>query len=258
MTYKSLTYDVRDAVAYLTFSTPDSMNSITEQRLEDLGAAADALEADDTLKAVVISGLGRAFCVGLDLELLKKAFDDVDYFETVVRRLNKFILRLEHLPIPTLAAVNGYARAGGFEIALGCDLLIMADEAKIGDNHTQVGVMPGGGSTQRLPQRVGMQRAMDIIWTAKWLTGPEAVACGLALKSVPRANLETAIEDYLKTIRNKPRDVLSVVKKTMRAGRKITTADDIEIEISNFLDYMRTSKTPHDGFWESIGGRDQN
>ena len=165
--FESLTYTVRDRVAYVTFTTPERLNSITEQRMADLEAVVAAVRSDESLRALVLTGSGRAFCVGLDLGLLKQAFQDIAFFERQVRRLNAVLLDLEALPVATIAAVNGFARAGGFEIALACDLMLIADEAQIGDNHTHVGVMPGGGSTQRLPRRIGEQRAQELIWSAR-------------------------------------------------------------------------------------------
>lgn len=257
MRYNTLNFEIRDFVAYLTFSTPESLNSITEERLSDLENILDDIESNGDLNAVAILGSGKAFCVGLDLELLKRAFDDISYFEEVVRRLNKIILRLEALPIPTIAVVNGFARAGGFEIALGCDLMLIAEEAKIGDNHTHVGVMPGGGSTQRLPKRIGEQQAKELIWTARWLSGAEAVETGLALRAVPLAQLPDALEELLDELRNKPRAVLSVVKRTMAEGKGLPIADAIEVEIRNFVQYMGEEPYARDGFWESMKSGDR-
>lgn len=255
MSYASLKYEIRDQVAYVTFSTPEQLNSITEERLHDLDKVISSLEVDEQINAVAITGEGKAFCVGLDLGLLKKAFEDIEYFESVVRRLNALLHRLEALPVPVVAAVNGYARAGGFELALACDLMLIAEEAKIGDNHTHVGVMPGGGSTKRLPIRIGEQRAKELIWTARWLTGNEAVDYGLALRSVPLAALHDQLEALLDQLRDKPRAVLSVVKRTMRENRDLSVADGIDVEIRNFVEYMGGEPFARDGFWASIGGR---
>jgi enoyl-CoA hydratase/carnithine racemase len=252
MTLKTLSYEVRERVAYITFTTPKRLNSISESRLTDLEEVMDRLESDSSLHAVTITGEGRAFCVGLDLDLLKQAFEDMAYFGSIVRRLNEIILRLEQLDVPVVAVVNGFARAGGFEIALGCDLILMANEAKIGDNHTHVGVMPGGGSTQRLPRRIGAQAAKDLIWSARWLSGPEAVACGLALRSVPLERLAEETETLLAQFRDKPRAVLSVVKKTIQGGEGLSIRDGVELEIRNFLDYMGNQPYPREMFWASI------
>jgi enoyl-CoA hydratase/carnithine racemase len=252
MNLKTLKYDVRDKVGYITFTTPDRLNSITEERLEDLDAVIDSVESDSTLHAMTITGEGRAFCVGDDLGVLKRAFEDLDYFESFLRRFNDVLLRLERLEIPVVAVVNGIARAGGFELALCCDLILIADEAKIGDNHTQVGVMPGGGATQRLPRRIGAQAAKELIWSARWLTGTEAAACGLALKSVPLARLYDECEALLAGFRDKPRTVLSVVKRMIQAGERLSIADGIDLEIRTFIDHTRNEPQVREMFWASL------
>ena len=185
----TLRHDRADGIATVTFTTPDRLNAISEARLDDLEAVLDQVETDADTRVLIFTGEGRAFCVGLDLDLLDRAFGDLAYFEATVRRLARIIERIEALPIPTIAACNGYARAGGFELILGCDFLIIADEAKIGDAHTDAGVVPAC-VTLRLRRRIGAQRAKELILTARWLTGQEAVAYDLALKSVPLANLQ--------------------------------------------------------------------
>lgn len=160
------------------------------------------------------------------------------------------------MPIPTVAAVNGFARAGGFELALACDLMIVAEDAKIGDNHAHVGVMPGGGATQRLPRRIGEQRAKELIWTARWLTGIEAVEYGLALRAVPGARLMTAVEELLDDLRGKPRACLAAVKRAMRDGQGLPIDDAIEVEIKQFVAYMGGEPFAREGFRASLEGRE--
>lgn len=255
MKLKTLNYEVRDKVVYVTFATPKRLNSITEERLDDLNAVMDLAESDTTIHAMTITGEGRAFCVGDDLDLLKRAFDDLDYFGDFLRRFNDVLLRLERLEIPVVAVVNGIARAGGFELAISCDIILIADEARIGDNHTQVGVMPGGGATQRLPRRIGAQAAKELIWSARWLTGPEAAACGLAWKSVPLEQLNEACEALLAGFRDKPRAVLSIVKQTMQAGEGLSLDAGIDLEIRNFVDYTRKEAYVREMVWASLKDR---
>lgn len=256
--HETLTFEINDHVAYVTFTTPRRLNSIDEERLSDLSTVVTAIEANKALKAVVFTGLGKAFCVGLDKELLIKAFADMAYFVDVVRRLNGILNRIEDLPIPTIAAVNGFARAGGFEMALVCDIIIMADSAKIGDNHTHYGVMPGGGSTQRLPRRIGEQRAKELIWSARWMTASEAVDCGLALNSVPDDSLHAELETLLSSLRDKPRAVLEVVKRTIHSGRGLPIAAAVEVEIQAFAHYMGELPYAREGFNASMENRAPN
>lgn len=247
MAYTTLTYEVADRIGVVTFTVPERLNAISEARLADLEAALDAVEADADLGALIITGSGSSFCVGLDLDLLDKAFDDIGYFKATVRRLSRIVLRIEALEIPTIAAINGWCRAGGFEMTLGCDFCIMADEAKIGDAHTDSGVVPAFVSL-RLRRRVGDQVAKDILWTAGWYSGPEAVANGLALKSVPRVRLLDEARAYAKTITDKPRVTIATLKRIYIEGAELGVAEGTELELAKFAEYMSSQPYGREGY----------
>ncbi len=253
--FKTLNFEIRDRVAYVQFSTPDTLNSISEARIEDLEMVIARVLDDADVRALTITGSGRAFCVGLDFTLLERAFADIDYFEKMIRRLQAVLLDLEALPVPVIAAVNGYARAGGFELAIACDFMVIANEAKIGDRHTNLGVLPGGGCSQRLPRRVGEQRAKALILLAPWLSGEEAVAYGLALRSVPLADLPDAVEEMLSELRHRPRECSAAIKRAMHAARTLDGAQAVEFEIRTFVDYMGKLPYGREGYAASMEGR---
>lgn len=239
---------VRERVVYVELDRPASLNAIDEAMVDALDGVLAAVESDTSIRAVVITGSGETFCVGMDLACLDRGFRDHTYFRRFLERLGAVLLRLEALPVPVVAAVNGLARAGGFEIMLACDLAIVADEARIGDNHTQFGVIPGGGATQRAPRRSGMQRAKELILTARWLDGREAVAYGLALRSVPRAQLATAVEELVDQFRNKSRDCLAAAKGAMRDGVQLGIGDGVKLEIDRFFAYLEASPDASEGY----------
>ncbi|MGH3115149.1 MAG: enoyl-CoA hydratase/isomerase family protein, partial [Gaiellaceae bacterium] len=211
-------YEVRDRIGYARLNRPRALNAIDEEVLAALAGLVETVAGDEDVKAFVLTGTGDAFCVGLDLGLLERAFADTAYFRDVLVRLKDLLLGLEALPMPVVAAVNGTTRAGGFEIMLACDLVLVADEARIGDTHLAYGIVPGGGATQRLPRLVGMQRARDLIYTGRWIDGCEAVEAGLALRSVPSAGLDTAVEELVGVFRNRSRAALAATKTAMRQG----------------------------------------
>ena len=256
--FKTLNFEIRDRVGYVQFSTPDTLNSISEARIDDLEKVIERVTEDADVRALTITGSGRAFCVGLDLKLLERAFADIDYFEKMIRRLQAVLLDLEALPIPVIAAVNGYARAGGFELAIACDFMVIANEAKIGDRHTNLGVLPGGGCSQRLPRRVGEQRAKALLLLAPWLSGEQAVAYGLALRSVPLAELPAAVEDMLSELRHRPRECSAAIKRAMHAARTLDSAQAVEFEIRTFVDYMGKLPFGREGYAASMEGRTPN
>jgi enoyl-CoA hydratase/carnithine racemase len=236
-----------DRVAVVTFALPDRLNAISEARLAELEQVLDWVETDDAVRALIFTGEGRAFCVGLDLDLLDRAFDDIAYFERIVRRLAAIIERIEALPIPTIAAVNGYARAGGFELTLGCDFMIIADEAKIGDAHTDAGVVPAC-VTLRLRRRIGVQHAKELILSARWLTGAEAVAYGLALKSVPLASLLDEAQAFAARFTDKPAAVISCLKNVFQEGEGLDVAAGTALELRAFVTYMGTQPYGREGY----------
>ena len=248
MTYTSLRYEITSGIGLVTFATPARLNAISAARLDELEAVLTIAETDESLRALILTGEGdRAFCVGLDLDLLERAFADLDYFQATVTRVSGIIARLEALPIPTLAAINGFTRAGGFEFALGCDFVIVADEARFGDAHTDSGVLPAAVTT-RLKRKIGDQKAKALIWSARYLTGPEAVEYGLAIKSAPRAQLIEESMSFLKTLIDKPRAVLAASKSVLQATEDMTLADAVALELEVFRRYMRDEPWGREGY----------
>jgi enoyl-CoA hydratase/carnithine racemase len=248
MSYLTLRYEEDGGIGVVTFATPARLNAIDEARLDELEAVLSAAEASDSLRALILTGEGeRAFCVGLDLALLDKAFGDLDYFQTVVIRVSKIIARLEALSVPTLAAINGVTRAGGFEVSLGCDFVIVADEADFGDAHTDSGVLPAAATT-RLKRKIGDQKAKALIWSARYLRGPEAVEWGLAIKSVPRSHLLAEAKAFLATMTDKPRAVIAASKAVLQSSADLTLAEAVSLELSTFARYMRDEPYGREGY----------
>ncbi|MEV0717516.1 enoyl-CoA hydratase/isomerase family protein [Asanoa sp. NPDC050611] len=211
---------------------PTSLNSLTPQALDGFDAALDAAEGDRSLRAVVVTGAGqRAFCVGMDIDFLGTCFDDPQgTFLPFLRRYHAVLARIEDLGVPVVARVNGLARAGGFELILACDLVVAADEAKVGDIHVDFGVPPGGGSTQRAPRKLGDQRAKALLLTPLWLDGPKMVEWGVALASVPLADLDGEVEKWLGSLRGRSRPALAVTKRLMNATRTLTVEEGLRYE----------------------------
>jgi enoyl-CoA hydratase/carnithine racemase len=248
MNFTTLRYVVERGVGVMTFNTPDRLNAITEARLTEMEAVLDQARNDHDLRALILTGEGdRAFCVGLDLDLLSRAFNDLDYFQATVTRVSRVIARLEALPIPTLAAINGVTRAGGFEFALGCDFVVVADEAPFGDGHTDSGVLPAAVTT-RLKRKIGDQRAKALIWSARYLRGQEAVDWGLAIMSVPRARLLEESRAFLSTLIDKPREVLAASKSVLQVADDLTLEEAVAGELATFKRYMRDEPHGREGY----------
>ena len=256
MNYETLQFEIDKGIAIATFNTPRQLNSISERRLDDLDHVIATAGTGEDIRALIFTGgLASAFCVGLDLALLDRAFKDLPYFMRMVGRVGEVIARIESLPIPTIAAVNGYCRAGGFEIALGCDFILVADEARIGDAHTSAGVLPAASSL-RLKRRIGEMRAKEVIWTARWYLGAEAVAAGLALKSVPLAQLRDAAIALARSITDKPRACIAANKSVYQRGVDATVAEGVAIELDVFEAYMGNQPYGLEGYTSYREGRE--
>ena len=250
---------IEQRVAYLAFDRPEHLNSITETVIEELEQAVATVAADSTLVALVVQGTGKGFCVGLDIELLERAFEDPKYFESILVRFGKVLLNIEALDLPVIAVVSGITRAGGFELMLACDLVLAAQEARIGDVHTSFGVLPGGGSTQRLPRKIGEQKAKELIFTGRWLTGSEAHDYGLVLDATPLSELPQRTDELLEQLRDKPSSVLRAAKRVIRAGLELPLSEALNTEIQEFLVHLTADPSdPREGFRASREGRRPN
>ena len=187
------------AIAVLTLHRPAALNAIDNALLTALHAALDDLEADAGLRGVVITGAGdRAFSTGMDLKE-RAGFSDDD-LRAQRERIVALIRRVHELPVATIAAVDGFALGGGFELALACDLIVASEAAVFGLPEVKVGIFPGGGSTQTLTWLVGPARARDVILTGRRLTAAEAEAWGVVARVVEAGRARDAAVDLAHAI----------------------------------------------------------
>lgn len=182
-------------VGTVTFDRADALNAITPLMLEELNQAFDDLIDDATVSVAVLTGAGRAFSAGVDLkalgdrELVGGCVGDI--LDLPARALTE---KLSGSSLVTIAKVNGFCFTGALELALACDLMVVADEATLADTHAKFGLRPTWGMSQRLPALVGMAKARELSYTARNVKGVEAAEIGMACSSVPLAELDTAVE----------------------------------------------------------------
>jgi enoyl-CoA hydratase len=188
----AVTIEVRAGAVWARLERPEAMNSLNWDVLAGLERAMDEALAADGVHALVVTGTGRAFCAGADLEMLGGA--EGDAFERFLAAVLETFRRLELLPLPTVAAINGIALAGGLELILCCDLAVASADAKIGDAHANYGIVPGGGGTVRLARRVGPALAKQLMFTGDFLPAEELRHSGLLNDVVPAAELEGAVD----------------------------------------------------------------
>jgi enoyl-CoA hydratase len=181
----------REHVATLTLNRPDALNAINTRLVHDLYAACEQLATDERVWTVLLRGSGeRSFCVGADLK--ERRGMDLPATQKLRAQLVRSFRALNALPMPTIAAVHGWALGGGFELALCCDLIVASDDARFGLTEVTLGIIPGGGGTQLLPRLVGKSLAKLLIYTGRRIEAAEAERLGIAVRVVPRAELESA------------------------------------------------------------------
>ncbi|TDC54302.1 enoyl-CoA hydratase/isomerase family protein [Actinomadura sp. KC345] len=240
---------VTGTVMTITLNGPERMNSLGPAALDALDAALGAAERDGSLTSLVITGAGRAFSVGMDIGFLGECFaDPPGVFVPFIRRYHAFLDRLEACPLPSVAAVNGLARAGGFELLLACDFVIAADEAKVGDSHGDFGIVPGAGASQRAPRKIGDQRARALLLAGRWLTGPEMADWGLALSSVPQAELMDEVTRLTDALGNRSKTVTATLKRLLNAAPDVTLAEGLRLERELFTRFHEEVADADEGY----------
>ncbi len=247
MKYTNIKLERENAVATIRLDRPNALNALSLQLLEEFSDAVAEVNADLAIKALVVRGEGRAFCAGADLTYLGASFAVPDQLDAYLRLMNDVLFRLEELPVPVIALVHGFALAGGLELMLACDLAIAANDARIGDQHVNFGLMPGGGSTQRLPRRIGSQRAMELLTTGRWLSGADAAQWGLVLRAAPAEELDGQLEELLAQLRTKSRPGLGWIKSVTLRGQGLSLRDGVALERLAFAQYVATSPHPTEG-----------
>jgi len=189
--------ETRGRVGWVTLNRPKALNALSDALIDGLVAALQAFDRDDAIGAIVITGSEKAFAAGADIAAMKD-WSFVDAFKGDYITRNWDALRRVRKPL--IAAVSGYALGGGCELAMTCDLIIAADNARFGQPEIKLGIIPGAGGTQRLPRSVGKSKAMDLVLTGRNMDAQEAERCGLVARVVPAARLHEETMEVATTI----------------------------------------------------------
>ncbi len=226
MDEKPLLLDVADGVAVLTLNRPAALNSLNRALRTQLVAALAELDARDDVRAVVLTGTGRAFCAGLDVKELGSSGSNVA--ENVDG--GDLGATISGLQTPIIAAINGLAVTGGFEITLACDIVIAAESAWFQDTHAKIGLLPGWGLSQRLPRVVGPYRAKEISLTARRVAAAEAAQLGFVTRVVPDDRLVAEALATARAIAQWPRDHVRRIKSLIDRGYALPFGEALAFE----------------------------
>lgn len=231
------------ATAWITLNRPQALNAMSPALTDGLMTALDTVERAGGVRVVVITGAGRAFSAGGDLKSFRETIGAGGYelFVERLRRSQAVFRRVEQLACPVIAAVNGYAVAGGLELLLCCDLVIAAESARIGDGHAKYGVIPGGGSTARLPLKLPVTIAKRLLLSGELWPARDFLAWGLVNEVVPDAELRPRVAALAELLaRNSPLG-LTWIKRLVNDGIDQPVETAARAELAAFESYARSA-----------------
>ena len=242
MEYTSIRTETREAVGLVVLDRPKVLNALNRRLIEELGAALAGFDADDAIGAIVITGNEKAFAAGADIsEMVDKS--SMDMF--TARHFEGWE-RIEKVRKPVIAAVAGYALGGGCELAMACDIVIAADNARFGQPEIKLGVLPGLGGTQRLPRVAGKAKAMDLCLTARMMDAEEAERSGLASRVVPLDRLLDEAMEAAAVIASMSRPAVLMVKEAIDRAYETNLQSGLDAERIRF-DMSFSSADKHEG-----------
>ncbi len=225
---KYIIYHSEDGVGVIQFNRPEKLNAINSGLLRDLERALSICEEDDDIRVIVLTGNEKTFIAGADIGLMATGdIRDALELTDLGMRVQE---RLADLPKPTIASVAGFALGGGCEMALCCDFRIAAENAVFGQPEIKLGLIPGGGGTQRLPRLVGLGPATKMLFLGEQISAQKAMEIGLVDEVVPLNDLERAVSALSARLIQQPRIALRAIKTAMRKGLNASLKEGLIIE----------------------------
>lgn len=232
-------FEQRGPIGVLTMNRPEALNALNEQVLRDLDAALDAVEANDEVLVVILTGAGRSFVAGADIAQMK------DLTPVQAKKFgsygNQVFLKLENFPKPVIAAVNGFALGGGCELSMACDIRLASEKAKFGQPEVGLGITPGFGGTQRLARLVGPGMAKQMVYTARNIKADEALRIGLVNAVYPLAELYAAAEKLASQIAANAPIAVRAAKKAINEGLDLPMDEAVVVEEKAFGSCFETA-----------------
>jgi len=253
--FRNIELERAGAVATLYLNRPAKMNPLDWGTVKELLAALDIIEADAEIEIVVISGRGSAFSAGGDLDKYIGLYAAPAQFHDFLRDLYTLLDRLERSTRIVIAAVNGVCVAGGLELILACDVVVVAEEARIADGHLNFGQLPGAGGSQRLPRAIGTLRAKELILTGRFISGQEARDIGLASICAPAGDLPATLERLIASLLQKSHAGRSGAKYLINEGLKGALHNGLELELTYVHHYATTHPDATEGLLAFKEGR---
>ncbi|MBY0432117.1 MAG: enoyl-CoA hydratase [Rhodospirillales bacterium] len=227
MAYENIIVETKGHVGLITLNRPKALNALNSALIAELGLALDGFEADDEIGCIVLTGSEKAFAAGADIkEMASKSYMDCYLGDFITKGWERITVCRK----PIIAAVAGFALGGGCEVAMMCDFILAAENAKFGQPEITIGTMPGAGGTQRLTRFVGKSKAMEMCLTARHMLADEAERCGLVSRVVPVAELVDEAVKVAERIASMSRPIAMMVKESVSRSYETTLSEGIRFE----------------------------
>jgi len=232
MSQGEVLFTVSDRIAVITLSRPEKRNSMTQKMFSELDKAVERVARAEDVRVLVIQGDGETFCAGDDLAEL--VVMDPSRVRRFLARVQDTFLGLESLEVPVLAAVKGHALGGGLELALACDLILASSEAGLGLPETNLGIIPGLGGTVRLPRRVGLGRAKELVYSGRIVKADEAKKIGLVEDVYPADEFDADVKQLAGLLVSKSPTAIALAKSTINKGMDASLETGLALEREAF------------------------
>ncbi len=234
MTWQNVLLDIADGVGMLTLNRPEKLNAFAGEMRREIADALDALEADASVRVIVITGAGRGFCAGADVGYMAElvAKQDAESMTALVEAGRRVVMTIRESSKPVIGAINGVAAGGGANLALACDIRIASDRARLAQSFNRIGLHPDWGGTFFLPRLVGPSRALELMWGAETIEADQALALGLFNRVVPHDVLTETVRSYAQSLAAKPALSLALTKRAIYQSLDRTLPEMLDYELN--------------------------
>lgn len=223
--FETVKYEVGNGVAWITLNRPDKLNAFTEQLNKEVQHSVKQASRDKEVRCLVITGEGRAFCSGQDLQGVN---EDMDHGEVLRQFYNPMVMEIHRCEKPIIAAVNGVAAGAGMSLALACDFRLLSEKASFLEAFIHVGLVPDAGNLYFLPKLIGHAKAMELAVLGEKINAEEAKELGLATKVIPMEQWQAEITAFAEKVANMPTAAIAVIKKNLKASWESTLEESLE------------------------------
>ena len=233
MSYKQIIYEKSEGIGWITLNRPEAMNALTFDMISELKEAVSSAGKDKDVGVIVLTGAGKAFCAGMDLKALGSVkFDNGAIGSTYDVPCRAMIAEMRSAPKPVIGMINGACITGALEIAINCDIMIAAENAKFGDTHTRWGLRPSWGLSARFPRIVGIMKAKEYSFTGKIFSAGEAEQMGLVNRVVPADKLKEEVKVLAEAIMKNSAEAVAAMKYLYNNGMAMTMAEAEKLEFT--------------------------